>query len=67
MCVKLHLWTQSSPNLSTKYITLGDSSMLALGNLPIEARIIATGNNLDEIRRDGHLYNEVRTLDVVTV
>lgn len=38
--------------------------MVALGNLPMEARIIATGNNLEEIRRDGHLYNEVRILDV---
>jgi len=40
--------------------------MVALGNLPIESRIIATGNNLDEIRRDGHLYNEGNVLLNIT-
>ena len=37
----------------------GDQSLLALGNLPKEARIIATGNTLEEIQKDGELYTEV--------
>ena len=36
----------------------GDTSLLALSNLPPEARIIATGNNLAEIKKDGEMYSE---------
>lgn len=38
----------------------GDQSLLALANLPKEARIIATGNTLEEIQKDGDLYTEVQ-------
>lgn len=37
----------------------GDKALLALSHLPQEARIIATGNNLEEIQKDGDLYGEV--------
>lgn len=37
----------------------GDRSLLALGSLPKEARIIATGHTLEEIQKDGELYMEV--------
>ena len=38
----------------------GDPCLLALSNLPPEARIIATGNTLAEIQKDGELYSEVQ-------
>jgi hypothetical protein len=37
----------------------GDKALLALSNLPAEARIVGTGNNLDELRQDGNNYSEV--------
>ena len=37
----------------------GDNCLTALANLPSEARIIATVNNLSEIQKDGELYSEV--------
>jgi hypothetical protein len=40
----------------------GDNCLLALSHLPKEARIIATGNNLSEIQKDGELYSEVRRI-----
>jgi hypothetical protein len=38
----------------------GDLALLALAHLPEGARIIATGNTLEEIQKDGDLYSEVR-------
>lgn len=37
----------------------GDKSLLALSQLPPEARIVATGTSLAEIQKDGDLYSEV--------
>jgi hypothetical protein len=37
----------------------GDNCLLALSHLPAAARIIATGNNLAEIQKDGDIYSEV--------
>lgn len=37
----------------------GDGCLLALANLPPNARIVATGNNIEEIKKDGDLYSEV--------
>lgn len=37
----------------------GDNSLLELANLPREARIIATGCTLEELKQDGDLYTEV--------
>ncbi len=37
----------------------GDDALLALSQLPSEARIVATGTSLAEIQRDGELYSEV--------
>ena len=37
----------------------GDNCLLALSQLPAAARIIATGNNLAEIQKDGDIYAEV--------
>lgn len=37
----------------------GDKALLALSQLPSEARIVATGTSLAEIQKDGDLYSEV--------
>jgi len=37
----------------------GDNALLALSQLPPEARIVATGTSLAEIQKDGDLYSEV--------
>ena len=44
----------------------GDTCLLALSSLPPEARIIATGNNLAEIKKDGDLYSEVSSVYVTS-
>ena len=38
----------------------GDDSLLELSHLPQEARILATGNTLEELQQDGELFTEVR-------
>ncbi len=40
----------------------GDDCLTELGRLPKDARIIATGNTLEEIQRDGDIYEEVLSL-----
>lgn len=45
----------------------GDDALLALSHLPAEARIVATGTNLSELRKDGELYSEVRFLPIISV
>jgi phosphoglycerate dehydrogenase-like enzyme len=40
----------------------GDPSLLELSNLPQEARILATGANVDEIRKDGDTFTEANVL-----
>jgi hypothetical protein len=37
----------------------GDDCLLELAHLPQEARILATGNTLEEIQQDGELFTEV--------
>jgi hypothetical protein len=37
----------------------GDECLVELANLPKEARILATGSNLEELRKDGELFTEV--------
>lgn len=37
----------------------GDDCLLELVNLPPEARILATGRNLEELRSEGNLFTEV--------
>lgn len=37
----------------------GDDSLVELARLPQEARIIATGCNVEELRRDGNMFSEV--------
>lgn len=37
----------------------GDDCLLELVNLPKDARILATGANLEELKKDGNLYTEV--------
>lgn len=37
----------------------GDDCLLELVNLPTEARILATGQNLEELRSEGNLFTEV--------
>jgi hypothetical protein len=37
----------------------GDHCLTELSNLPKEARILATGNNLQEIQQDSYLFSEV--------
>ncbi|KAJ1423921.1 D-isomer specific 2-hydroxyacid dehydrogenase [Ochromonadaceae sp. CCMP2298] len=44
----------------------GDLALLALAHLPEGARIIGTGNTLEEIRKDGDLYSEANVLLNVT-
>jgi hypothetical protein len=61
---------QSINNLETKYLNTncrivivgaksGDSALAELANLPKDARILATGKNLEEIKKDGELFSEV--------
>ena len=44
----------------------GDASLAELSNLPKEARIIATGSTIDELRRDGELFTEANVLLNIT-
>ena len=37
----------------------GDDCLTALAYLPQEARILATGQNIDELRADGNIFSEV--------
>lgn len=37
----------------------GDDSVTALAYLPKEARILATGNNLQELQKDSSFFSEV--------
>ncbi len=37
----------------------GDTSLTELANLPKEARILATGMNLEELKKDGDVFAEV--------
>lgn len=66
MGVEASLMTTSETKLSSTHCRIvvvgpksGDTSLLELANLPKDARILATGQNLDEIRRDGELFAEV--------
>jgi lactate dehydrogenase-like 2-hydroxyacid dehydrogenase len=40
----------------------GDPSLLELSNLPMDARILATGCDVEEIRRDGDSFTEANVL-----
>lgn len=40
----------------------GDPSLTELSHLPLEARILATGCNVEEIRRDGDTFTEANVL-----
>jgi phosphoglycerate dehydrogenase-like enzyme len=40
----------------------GDDSLLELRHLPDEARILATGSTLEELRKDGDLFSEANVL-----
>lgn len=44
----------------------GDDSLTELANLPSEARIVATGTTLEEIRKDGDMYTDANVLFNVT-
>jgi hypothetical protein len=37
----------------------GDDYLMELAHLPKEARILATGNTVEELRQDGELFTEV--------
>jgi hypothetical protein len=37
----------------------GDDSLIELSKLPQEARILATGTTVEELRQDGNLFTEV--------
>lgn len=37
----------------------GEDCLLELAHLPKEARILATGNTIEELRQDGELFTEV--------
>jgi hypothetical protein len=40
--------------------TAGEECMTALAKLPRNARILAVGNSLEELQREGNLFVEVR-------
>eukprot|EP01038_Epipyxis_sp_PR26KG_P012110 gene12110-16213_t len=44
----------------------GDDALTELSKLPPQARILATGNNLEELRKDGNLFSEGNVLFNVT-
>eukprot|EP01039_Chlorochromonas_danica_P014419 gene14419-16832_t len=44
----------------------GDDSLLELANLPPDARILATGRNVQELRTDGNLFTEGNVILNVT-
>ncbi len=54
------------PNTNCRIVVVGpssgDTSLAELANLPKEARILATGKNLEELRKDGDLFSEVSPL-----
>jgi len=41
----------------------GDHCLTELALLPKEARILATGNNLQEIQQDSHFFSEVSLIN----
>lgn len=40
----------------------GDDSLFELVHLPKDARILATGANIEELQTDGNLFTEVRRI-----
>lgn len=44
----------------------GDDSLFELAHLPKDARILATGNTLEEIRQDGELFTEANVILNIT-
>jgi hypothetical protein len=45
----------------------GEECLVELARLPKEARIIATGSTVEELRQDGNLFTEVITIILVSM